>query len=352
MIPDPRKHRIGHWAPLVVSALAMILVAAASEHDANWERLRAMPPEERGRLLGNLRRFDLELTPEQQAAVRELDRRLSESPPEQRDHYLSVLRRYHEWLNSLPETRQGEITSKPAGERMALVKKFLREKPVPSGETPPILRVIEPGEFSPFELASAYRIWQALDANQRAQVERKDQEKVRRATLFRIGHQKKGIPDETVPDDFVEERWIGLLQDHWRQTRPILQMNEAAKNKLDEAARTRIEQFRKEFLRRQAINLYVSRAQVHAVDPDRLTRFMSSLPVWVQASFQSLSPDEARRRASFAYRLVFPYPQEIEAAPKPGASATKGQATPAPRPAAPERPKRKPAPAGQDAAPF
>jgi hypothetical protein len=352
MILDTRKYRIGHWAPVVISALAMILVAAASDHDGNWERLRAMPLEERGRLLGNLRKFDLELSPEQQAAVRELDRRLSELPRDQRDHYLSVLRLYHEWLNSLPESRQGEITSKPTGERMALVRKLLREKPAPTGDTPPILRVIEPGEFSPFEVASAYKIWRALDANQRAQVERKDQEKVRRATLFRIGQVKKGIPNETVPDDFDEEKWTGLVQEYWRQTRPILQMNEAAKNKLDEATRKRLEGFRHEILKRQAINLYISRAQVHPVDPDRLNRFLTSLPTWVQASFQSLSPDEARRRASFAYRLVFPYPEEIQVAPQPGASATKGEAAPATQPAAPERPKRKPAPTGDGAAPF
>src|SRR5262249_51191627 len=152
--------------------------------------------------------------------------------------------------------------------------------------------------------------------------------------------------------DFDEETWIRRVHDHWEKTRPNLRLNEAAKNKLDEATRKRVEHFRQESLKRQAINLYVSQAQVHAVDPDRLTRFISSLPEWFQASFQSLSPDEARRRASFAYRLVFPYPEEIEAAPRPGASATKGQAAPAPRTAAPERPKRKPASAGQNEAPF
>jgi len=352
MFPDTTTYWIGRATSLVLSALAMILVAAASELEVNWGRLRAMPPEERSRLLNNLRKFDLELSPEQQTAVRELDRRLSELPANERDHYFSVLRRYHAWLNGLPEIRQGELASKPTGERMALVRQVLRERPVPNGETSLILRVIEPGEFSPFEVATAYKVWQALDANQRAQVERKDQEKARRETLFRIGEQKKHIPRETVPDDFDEERWIGLVQEHWRQTRPIFQMNEMAKNKLEESARKRLEIFRREFLRRQAINLYVSRAAIHAVDADRLSRFVSSLPVWVQASFQSLPPDEARRRASFAYRLVFPYPEELGGAAKPGAPGSHGKPPPAPRPAAPERAKRKPAPAGEPASSF
>src|SRR5262249_27509824 len=156
---------------------------------------------------------------------------------EERAQYLSVLRRYHQWLNNLPESRQVEVTSKPTAERMALVRKFLRENPVPAGDTPPMLRVIEPGEFSPFEVASAYKIWQALDANQRSQVEKKAQEKARRETLFRIGEVKKKIPRETVPDDFDEETWIKQVPDHWEKTRQNLQANEAAKNKVDEASR-------------------------------------------------------------------------------------------------------------------
>jgi hypothetical protein len=349
MIPDTRKYRVGTWVPVVISAMAVILVAAASEHDANWDRLRAMPPEERGRVLSNLRKFDLELSPEQQSAVRELDRRLSELPPEERGHYLSVLHRYHQWLNSLPENRQGEVTSQPSRERMALVRRLIRERPVPTGDTPLALRVIEPGEYSPFELASAYRIWQALDANQRTLVERKTQERARRETLFRMGEVKKKIPRETTPPDFDEERWIGLVQHYWGQTRPIVLMEE---KRLDETAKKKTEVVRREFLRRQAINLYVSRAEIRPVDPDRLTRFLSSLPEWFQASILSLPPDEARRRASFAYRLVFPYPKEIGAVSKPAGSGTKGPAAPVPRPAAPERAKRKPAPTGENTAPF
>src|SRR5262249_20386615 len=164
MIPDTRTFRAGTWRPVVISAMAMILVAAASEHDANWDRLRAMSPEARSRLLSNLRKFDLELTPEQQSAMRELDRRLADLPPEERDRYLAVLRRYHDWLNSLPENRQDELTSKPTGERMALIRKLIVERPVPTGDTPLILRLIEPGEDSPFEVASAYEIWEAPDA--------------------------------------------------------------------------------------------------------------------------------------------------------------------------------------------
>jgi hypothetical protein len=352
MIPDARKSRVGTRGAVVISAMAVLLVAAASEHDANWDRLRSMPPEVRDQLLGRLRKFDLELSPDQQSAVRELDRRLSELSPEERGRYLAVLRRYHEWLNSLPENRQGEIEAKPPGERMALVRKFLRERPATTGDTPPIMRVVEPGEYSPFELASAYKIWQALDAGQRAQVEKKAQERVRREALFRLGQAKKKIPRETLPDDFDEEKWIALLQDQWPQARPLWSAIETVKGKADEAAKKELEEFRQKALRRQAINLYVSRAEIRPVDPERLNRFIASLPEWLQASILDLPPDEARRRASFAYRLVFPFPEEIGAAPKPAGSGTKAQAArvPAPRPPAPA--KRKAAPAGPDESPF
>ena len=155
MISETHKLRVGRWGLVGISAIAMILVAAATEHDANWERLRAMPAEERTRLLGILRKFDLELTPEQQASVRELDRRLSELSPDRRAHYEAVLRRYHNWLNGLPESRQTELAAKPAGERLALVRKWIAERPVPAGDTQELMSVVEVGELSPFELASA-----------------------------------------------------------------------------------------------------------------------------------------------------------------------------------------------------
>ncbi len=167
MISETPNRRLGAWKLVGTSAIAMILVAAATELDANSERLRAMPSEERNRLLANLQRFDLELTPEQRSSLRELDRRVSELSPDRRAHFEAILRRYHNWLEGLPENRQSELAAKPPGERMALVRGWIKERPLPIGDTPPLLRVLETGELSPFELASAYKIWHALNATQR-----------------------------------------------------------------------------------------------------------------------------------------------------------------------------------------
>lgn len=332
--------------------MALLLVAAAAEHQTGFERLKAMPAAERDRLLAALRRFDLELTPEQQAAARELDRRLAEMSPERRDQYLAVLRRYHAWLNSLPEQRQNQLTERPPSDRMAMVRTLIKDRPVPTGETPTGLRVIEPGEYNPFEVASAYRIWRELNDKQRSDLEKMSPERARRESLFRIGERTKiGIPRETVPADFDEAEWSERVRKLWGGLRPIMLMEDAAKTKFAEAVKKRAEAVRPEFGRRQAINLYVSQTQVPSVDPDRLTRFMAELPPWIPASFHSMPPDEARRRMTFAYRLVFPKGEEIGAARK-GGAATKGTRPAAPRPGASPKPKARSTEAGENPAPF
>lgn len=336
---------------LAVSVTALLLVAAG-ELAAGVDRIRALPASERIRLLESLRDFDLKLTAEQRSAVREMDRRLSEMAPGERAQYLVVLRRYHAWLNALPDQRQEELAAQPPSERMATVRRLLRDRPVPTGDTPTMLRRIEPGELSPFEVASAYRIWQALGPDERARVDRATSEVARRIELFRLGQRlKPPVPRETVPEGFDEEKWSGQARGlDWEGLRPIAFLEEAGKAKAADAAKKRAEKHRSEVVHRLAINCYVSRSPVPDVDPERLDRFVAALPPWIPESFTSLAPDEARRRMSFAYRQLFPSGQEIGARPKPaGAASGKSAPTPAPRPAAP--PKANPRPPA-NGAPF
>jgi hypothetical protein len=369
MISETRKHRVGTWGLVGISATAMILVAAATEHDASWERLRAMPAEERSRLLTSLRKFDLELSPEQQASVRELDRRLSEASPVRRAQYEAVLRRYHNWLNGLPEGLQSELSAKPAGERMALVRKLIAERPVPAGDTQELLRVVEPGELSSFEVASAYKIWEALKDAQKTRLAGMN-EHARRVALFNMGAGlRPPIPRETRPDDYDEEKWLGLLQDYLRNTRPILLAEDAVRKKveearkraesLDESARKKLEDAVKkietghrEVMKRLAINLYVSRTKVSLVDSERLARFVAGLPPWLQTSFDPLPPDEAKRRLTFAYRLVFPSPDEIGSSKKSAVSAPKARTSPTRKAGTSAKPKQKTSEPDESPAPF
>ena len=335
---------------LVLSAVAVVLVAAATGYEANLERLRAMPSEQRDRLLANLRRFDLELTPEQRTAARDLDSRLAEMSPEQRNERLAVLRRYHDWLNSLPENRQDEVSAKPPGERMALVRKLMAEWRLPTGDTPPMLGIVEPGDLSVFELASAYKIWQEATPKQKTQLESLKQANLRREALLALGTRlKPPIPRETTPDDYDEEKSIGRLQERWKKERPLLLVDA----KTEDAANEAFAFFRHTMLKRRAINLYVREARgVRAVAPDRLARFVASLPAWIQSGFDALPPDEATRRLTFAYRLVFAEKEIGAAAPQAAGRTTKGQPTPVARPPAPQRAKTKAVQPGETPAPF
>ena len=337
----------------MISAMAVIFVAATSEYDASFQRLRTMPADERTRLLNNLREFDLRLTPEQQAAARELDRQLSALSADQRAHYFSVLRRYHAWLNSLPEQRQNELAARAPGERLALIRAMIKQHPVPAGDSPSILRVIEPGEYNPMEVASAYKIWNVLTEKQQADLGRVNAEHARRDALFRIGARpKNAIPREIMPPDFDEEKSLADLKVYWAGMRGIAMLENVAKGAMAEAVKKRVEALLPEIVRRQAINLYVSHARVRPVDPERLAKFIAALPPWIPPTFDSLSPDEARQRMTFAYRLVFPGSEEIGATHKPAGGASKARVTPAPKAGTPAKAKHKPAEDGEEAAPF
>ena len=285
MILDSKCFSIRAWGMVGVSALAVVLVAAVSDSNRNWTRIRELPPEQRSKLLQNLRKFDLEVPRQKQDAIRELDRRIADLDPEQRRRYFSVLRRYHDWLNSLPENRQDDLLSQSAEERLSTIHKLISEYPVPTCETPRLLRIAEVGEFSPFELASVFRIWQALSPDDRSRINRLSQEHGRRNALFLKGSlMEKPIPRETRPTDYDEEKWVGVVEEFWRKTRPVSPLEDAAKKKL--------EVLRREIPRRQAINFYLLKTKIHSVEPERLARFIASLPSSAQATIDQYPPDE------------------------------------------------------------
>jgi hypothetical protein len=346
MIVDKRSEAIRHWGLVGVSALAWTLIAAVADSDRNWARIQAMPREQRVKLLQKLRRFDLELTTDKRQAVRELDRRIAALEPLQQFQYLAALRRYHNWLKRLPENRQEELLAKQPDERMALVRQLVVQYPIPKADTPQLLQIADVGEYSPFELASIFKIWQAATPAQRAEVERLSQGRERREALFRLGESlAKKIPREIKPKDFEEEYWVNQIKDHSPNMRAVFLLEEMAKKKQelarDESARKKVEVLRKEILRRQAIDFYLTKQPVRSVNSERLGRFVSGFPSWVQSTFDQFPPDEARRRLAFSYRLVFEPPAEVGAVRAPSDSPA-GGGSPARSPrASPSRPKPK-----------
>ncbi len=314
-------------------ALATILIAAGVDFEASWARLKALPADRRKKLVDNLSRFDAVLTSEQQQALRDLDRRIQALDPSRQAEYFATLRRYHNWLSRLPDDRRDEIMRTPAGERLAAIAKLASQPryKVPSDRTPPFLQLAAIGEYSPFELAAIFKIWQVLTPGQRKDVEKPLNNSVRLQVLFRLGEAKK-LPREILPEGYDEQSLLGDIEPHLKRAHPVLV--EELKKRNEKSA---------QIMRRLAINFFYLTPQqkgaVKRVAPDKLDQFVASFPWWIQSAFESYPPDEARRRLTIVYRLVFPHPSEIKLAPR------QSPGPPGSRPG-PSTAKRAPAPAG------
>jgi hypothetical protein len=302
---DIKRKVIRVWGLASISALAIILVAAGVDLDQNGARLRGLPREQRLKLIENLRRFDLVLRPEQQKALRDLDRRIAELPPAQRVQYLAALQRYSNWLNHLPENRRGDLLDKPPGERMPEVRKLVFTNPVPKVNTGRFLRIADLGVFSPFELAAVFKIWQVLTPDQRRNVEKLPVGTQSLEAIFRLG-KAKALDREIKPAEFDEERWLTDVETYLRENRPALLLDDLKK---------RADSRHPQILRRLAINFYFLDKKQEVVNPDRLAAFVTAFPPFIQTSFEQFPPDEARRRLTIVYRLVFPPGEEVKPVP-------------------------------------
>src|SRR5437763_13958316 len=103
-MPMPRRPRL---APHLLIGLALPFLLAGAGEDANWKRLRSMPREHRLILAEKIKEFD-RLDRDEQARIRDLDRRLSALPDADQATYRSVLRRYHIWRQSLPDDQRSQ----------------------------------------------------------------------------------------------------------------------------------------------------------------------------------------------------------------------------------------------------
>jgi hypothetical protein len=324
-----------------------------------------MSSQQRDELAEALRRFDLQLTPEQQKSLRELDQQIVRLPLEERVHYLAVLRRYHNWLDTLPEAVKDDLLTRSPEQRMAYLKSLTSRYPVPVERTPYWMQFAEVAGGSPFELAAVFKIWHDLAPDQRREIEKLATVAKRRDKLFEYGRELR-VFREIRPVDFVLEEWIPKVEvkiDELRGSDPELRAAiTKAENRLELAAKNKgltKARVHPPILRRLAINLYLlSQDPPRPVSQARLDEFFAELPPWVHSSFDSYPADEARRRLTLVYRLVFPYPAEFQparSAAKAPAASTKPKSgsptTPAPPSPAPVPRREAPAPKSQSAIP-
>jgi hypothetical protein len=299
-------------------------VTARGDESANWKRLRAMPREQREALVEKLHEFE-SLGAADQAGIRALDEKLAKLPPADRARYYSVMRRYFLWLEGLSEAQRKALSEAPPDQRMKLAAKLRAEEraSAPRRASPPVLRFAQFGPMTPLELAKEVKVWEKASTDQRRALEKLTaQERVKRVRdLQRELHVQPPNPITQAQEDSLLAQMDAELNDaQWAPA--LLKAGLKKKENAKEAKEARKRHI-------VAVNYYFLKNPPQAVKAERLLQFETSLPSWIRSSFDYLPPDEARRRLTILYRLVYPFPEEIPRS-QPAAAAKTSAPKPAP----------------------
>ncbi len=368
---------------LLTVATGWIVVGAHARADQaeNLRRLGSMPLEHRRALTQNLERFDA-LAAGDREAIRALDRALADQPDPDRARYLAVLRRYHLWLQRLPKEGRDTINAAPPAERMTLVSKLRAEEQASDArrKTPLFLQVVDLGDMSPFDVAQWLKIWFTLTPAEREEFEKRPRSPGPWRQRFQASldsSRKADLPkgqfsseeEEALVRKMMRNREIGFgLPDSIisviKSGRNPEATGEAESRKSEERTEIRdrppptgrIGGGRMSFPNRRASlihglagNYYFIVNPPEKVEPSNLFRFLSALPKGIAESFTYLPPEEARRRLTILYRLLYPSPSDM---PPFGSSSNLPGAPAAESTGKTELPSPKPAPGPSDARPF
>lgn len=317
--------RQGFARRAALATLALLTLGSGVCHpadDANWARLQSLSPARRQELAEKLREFEA-LDPAEQERIRTLDTKLAALPDAERADYQAVLRRYHIWLSGLSEAERAEINDAPPNQRMAVVSRIKAEQSTKDPAPPLFLLAADFGGFSPFDLANRMKVWLRLDTAQKAELNRLE-EPLRSRRLQELGR-SLGVTPVARISQAQEDRAFD------RATRsaifPLLKRPE----ELVKVGRLR---------QRLAESAHFSENPPEKVSLDNLFRFAEAMPIWMRALIDPMPPDEARRRVTVLYRLVFPAPAELPAATAPVKAPPVGRPGTAPptKPAIPTAP--------------
>jgi hypothetical protein len=316
--------RLFGWA--IVLALITSPAGRAAESramDENWDRLRSIPREQRLALWEKLKKFDA-LSRTERSTIRSLDERIAQLPPSDRANYLSVLRRYHHWVQGLTEAQRNELNSVPPGERMRLITKLRAEDRTSSNgdSTPLFLKVIDFSPMFPHETAHRLKAWFGLGPEKRAEIEKIPAREDRQKRLAELSPNEKGGAANRLTKG-EEEALLAKIESN-------PQLKNWLASPLKKADPTKHEKVR----RRMAANYYFIEHPPAPVEESNLMRFAAALPSWYREQYDHLPPEEARRRLTILYRLVFPGPgEEMPVSRK--ATNPQGKAAAPPRPPGP-----------------
>jgi hypothetical protein len=274
---------------------------AATPEAENLVRLRSMPREERLALLEKLQEFDA-LDPAERAAIRALNQRILELPADEQANYWSVLRSYHHWVQGLSEEQRKELNSVPLNQRMKLVSKLRAQDGTNSstGHMPLVVQLLDFSGITPFEMAHRIKVWLELRPEERTEIELMGSPVEQQRRLASLAqHDRKATGSQGIKKA-DEDALIAKIEasPRWKNS-PI--------NPLKKADPAKQEKMR----RRIAASYHFLENPPAAVDPTRLMRFESVLPSWYRGQFDHLPAEEARRRLTILYRLIYPAPGEM-----------------------------------------
>lgn len=282
-------------ALFLVSLLAPIATRAGETE--NWERIRSMPREQRVLLSEKLRDFD-RLGHGEKAAVESLDAKIAAEETSAQANYRTVLRRYHLWVQSLPEEKRNRLQSTPPDQRMALVAKLRAEERASGGKrsNPLFLQLIGP---SPFLIAQRLKLWAELSDEEKQQVRSATDGPARLKILADLGRKKriKALVRLTPS----EEESLSKAMDTDARLKDLASLS------LKRVEGKKAAQMRAHL----AENYQFIVSPPKPVDPKNLLLFESDMPPGYRALFDPFPPEEAKRRLTILYRLVYPHPAEI-----------------------------------------
>ncbi len=320
---------------LAISTLAFLSILAlaagpSAEVSESWQRLHSLPIELRNHLAEQLKVFDT-LDRAEQDVVRTLDRQVSAEADENRANYYAVLRRFHLWVQSLPEAQRTELLAAAPSQRMAMVTKILKERPASDKLESSLYHFAELGGISLFDQAEQINIWLELTDAERAEVAKLgDSDRDHR--LSALAHEKKIAPIARPSAQVLEAAHEKVLKSEKFAFLKNVERTEVKKPEKSKQARKKLPQ---QFID----NYYFIEYRPTKVGPDKLLQFERALPSWIRGSYETLPPEEARRRLTILYRLVFPTGEMRADRPKANASATSpAHPAPASKTSAPPKP--------------
>ena len=323
-------------------AFALALIALAADEPSGEIRLEGMPVEHRRQLAETLTRFDA-LPDDDQATVRTLDEAIARLDPAVQARYRVVLRRYHAWISGLDEAKRAELAKAPTVDaKLGLIAKWRKaERQADEKAKSRMILGVHPGDLGsmpPIEMANLLRIWFSLNDKEKARVEAIPTIPNRVFELRRLGFASQFQFQRFPPQD--EAPIVARLEanDRVKTIFPGFYKRKEKEQAPEPATGKKKAELRPGVLANPvhslAESVYFNDHPPIPVSKANLDRFEADLPHWFRSSIHPLPPEDANRRLTIVYRLIYPHPAEMPA-PKPKADPAKPAAEARPKPAAP-----------------